>query len=403
MEKQQGVRIGTLIMTMGALISYHVGAGFASGNEVLQAFGSWGPDAVWALGGALAVLIIAGMGTFYICSQMRFESSENAYLFFGGKGFGRFVQAFTFVCLILNTLVMFAGAGTLLNQHLGWPQWMGSVIMGVVSLVVVLGGFKTLERVLGMVGTVILIYLVIFLVIGIFSPNTSMGQAAVATEAVKSGEILQINILAMPPFSWIPGLASHNTAVLTGMTYGSELVFTSFPFMVSLAKSCQNPKEAVWAAVVSSIGYILCVSIVVVLLLFNFDAMINPVTKVMNAFPLLAAIERMWPAASWTYAGLCFAGIFTTISGYLYATSETLFRDKCDSRQCKIYQVVLTIAGLTLGMVIPFSKIINVLFPVRGTVGAIMAIIILVGVIRFKKSKDIEIVEEETIEAFQDN
>lgn len=46
--KSSGNRVNgrTVLTITGALIAYLIGAGFASGNEVLQVFGSWGRKSV---------------------------------------------------------------------------------------------------------------------------------------------------------------------------------------------------------------------------------------------------------------------------------------------------------------------------------------------------------------------
>lgn len=160
-----------------------------------------------------------------------------------------------------------------------------------------------------------------------------------------------------------------------------------------LAKRCRNKKEAFVCGLAGDIGYMFCVCVSLVVLLFNFDCIYDPVTKVMNAFPTLAAVTKLWPAVSWTYALLCFAGVFTTVSGYLFAVVEMVFKDDVTSRNSRIFQVALAVVGILLGGVLPFSTLINILMPIRGVVGLLIIVLIYVALARVKGKTEQKAVE----------
>ena len=383
-KKKNAVSFATVVTITGAVISYRVGAGFASGNECIQIFGSWGQDIGWAIFGATLTLLIGAVGTYLLAYQLQFKGSEDAYKAVGGKKFGRFVQIFTGLSITLNLFTMFAGAGSLLNQHMGLPNWVGSLLVGGIAIISLLGGLKSLEKVLGSVGIFILIYMVVFCVITLFKVTPNMDNIYGAQEAVKAGEIMQVNLFALPPFSWIPGLAEHNNAFINGVVYGSEATFSGFPFLIMLAKKCKTKKEAVVCGIAGDLGYMFCVCISLVVLMFNFECIYNPVTKVMNAFPTLAAVTKLLPSIAWTYAILCFAGVFTTVSGYLFAVDEMVFKEDVTSTKSRIFQVIVAVIGIALGGVLPFSKLINVLMPIRGVVGVLLIVLILVALAHLK-------------------
>ena len=393
-KKDNAVSFLTAMTITGAVISYRIGAGFASGNECIQIFGSWGKDVGWAVLGATLVLLAGAVGVYLLSYQHSFKGSEEAYLAVGGKKFGKFIQIFTGIMLLLNLFTMFAGAGSLLNQQFGLPNWVGSVLVGIVAFISLLGGLKSLEKVLGSLGVIILIYVAIFGVITLLTTTPNMENIYGAQRAVEAGEIMQVNLFALPPFSWVPGLAEHNNAFINGVVYGAEANFCSFPFLIMLAKRCRNKKEAVTCAIVGDAGFMFCVCVSLVVLMFNFDCIMNPTTFEMNPFPTLAAVTKLWPAASWTYALLCFAGVFTTVSGYLFAVDEIVFKENITSKSSKIFQIVLIAVGILLGGVLPFSKMINVLLPVRGVVGFLLVILVFVALARAKKSSPVEDVQE---------
>lgn len=73
--------------------------------------------------------------------------------------------------------------------------------MGIVTFVSLLGGLKSLEKVLGSIGVFIIIYLVVFGVIALATTTPDLDNIYGAKEAVAAGEIMQINLFALPPFS----------------------------------------------------------------------------------------------------------------------------------------------------------------------------------------------------------
>lgn len=399
-SKKSPVSLITAITITGAVISYRVGAGFASGNECIQIFGSWGQDIGWAVLGATLTLLLGAVGTYLIAYQLQFRGTDEAYRAVGGNRFGKFVQIFTGVSILLNLFTMFAGAGSLGRQQLGWPMWVGSLLVGIISIVSLLGGLKSLEKVLGSVGIFILVYMVVFSVITILKVPLNLDNIEGAKDAVEAGQIMQVNLFALPPFSWIPGLAEHNNAFINGVVYGAEATFCGFPFLIMLAQKCRNKKEAVVFGLAGDIGFMFCVCISLVVLMFNFDSIYNPITKAMNDFPTLAAVTKLLPSVAWTYAVLCFAGVFTTISGYMFAVDEMVFKENVTCTKSRIFQVVLCIIGIFLGGVLPFSNLINILLPIRGIVGMLLIVLIYASLARLKgKEKAAEAAKNETVEA----
>ena len=89
MDNKKGISIVTVFAIAGAFISYTVGSGFASGNEVLQFFGSWGvPTCIVALLGAAFITLTSCICLFRIGSAKEFSTTSAAYNYVGGKVLG---------------------------------------------------------------------------------------------------------------------------------------------------------------------------------------------------------------------------------------------------------------------------------------------------------------------------
>jgi uncharacterized membrane protein YkvI len=107
----------------------------------------------------------------------------------------------------------------------------------------------------------------------------------------------------------------------------------------------------------------------------------------MYTFPALAALDQMWPAGSWTYSVIIFVGIFTTAAGYMWVINNWFFAGQEKTKKSQLFIVGMLIFGIVLGGVLPFSAIINFLFPITGFIGIIMTVSLLIKVIRIRREE----------------
>ncbi|CAG9620573.1 YkvI family membrane protein [Sutcliffiella rhizosphaerae] len=121
-----------------------VGAGFATGKEIVQFFTQFG----WI---AIITILISGvlfiwLGTKMMILSNRINASSykefNEHLF--GKAAGTFVNLFMLVILICVGAVMLSGAGAVFEEQLGWSYQIGLFITMLLSVGVVILGVKGL-------------------------------------------------------------------------------------------------------------------------------------------------------------------------------------------------------------------------------------------------------------------
>lgn len=300
---------------------------------------------------------------------------ENDYQWAAGKIPGKIFRLFTDIMVLGCFMLMFSGASNVLHQQFNMPFLLGAILLGIVTLLIVLGGLKKIETVLGYAGIIILAYVAVFAIYTLVGGKSSIENIALIPEAVAQGKIYQANILALFPFSLFPKLASFNTPALEGILYSTQCIIAGFPFYFTLGKGCKSEKQAVCAGVLSGIAFYLCILFVILILTFNFDALINSETGSMFVFPALAAVNKLWSAGGWTYSLLIFAGIFSSAVGYLWVLNDRVFPKEEGTKRSRILILVLTLIGVFVGNKIPFSELINLLFPVTGVVGFIMLLL----------------------------
>ena len=388
MEKKK--EVWKILLIIGGFISYNVGAGFASGNEILQFYACWDKK------GVILSLICGCLLTIWFCAVIFWLGQisakmeiNNIFQWATGKIPGKIFRLITDIMIIGCFMLMFSGAGNVLQQQFKIPLLSGAVILGIATVTVVLGGHKKIETVLGYAGIIILTYAAIFALYTLIGGKSSIENMALIPEAVSQGQILRANILALFPFSIFPRLASFNSPVLEGILYSTQCIMAGFPFYFSLGRRCTSEKQAVCAGVLSGIAFYLCITFVVVILIFNFDALINPETGSMFVFPALAALNKLWTSGGWTYSLVIFTGIFSSAVGYLWVMNERVFPQEEGTKRSKILIASLTLTGVLVGNKIPFSELINFLFPMTGAVGFIMLLLCTWKLIQILREKSI--------------
>ena len=120
-----------------AFVGLVVGAGFATGAEVIQYFVGFGGIGIW--GAVLAGLLVSVGGAVILQLGSAFLAQEHKAVFrsVAHPAMARILDVTVTVTLFAIGFVMIAGAGATLNQQLGWPSWVGAALM--TALVIVTG------------------------------------------------------------------------------------------------------------------------------------------------------------------------------------------------------------------------------------------------------------------------
>ncbi len=372
MEKYiQPLSIKKMLMVGGAYASYTIGAGFATGQEVLQFFGGWGTSANY-----LAVLISLIMTIYfttscYVTGQVQqFENSSECYGYYCGKYVGYFFDFFCLLNVFGIAIAMFSGCGATINQYFGIPVYIGALMLGIVSAGTVMLGLKRVVDVLGLLGIAIIAYVI---VIGIYA---AAANPVALTESVENipqyiadGRVMQAGVLGV-----------HNP-VLSALFYAGLCLIVSVPFLVSLGKQTASRREALTSGIFSGLFFHAGLLLVLIAVLLNIDLIVETGAQI----PLLAAMQHMLPRIAWSFAIILILGIYTTITGYLWLVSGRFAEDK--SKKARIITAVLTGAGIFGGAFIPFNQIINILYPISGLLGCIFVVFIIVKDIKVYLAK----------------
>src|SRR5690625_513785 len=134
-----------------AFVGIIVGAGFASGEEILQYFTSFGH--LGTLGAIVSTALFAylGMSLTRIGSRLQALSHKDAIYTISGRWLGYIVDAILIFTLFGVGVVMVAGAGSSLNQQFGLPVFVGSLILVILMMATML---LKVDKVIAVIGSV---------------------------------------------------------------------------------------------------------------------------------------------------------------------------------------------------------------------------------------------------------
>ena len=135
---------GAAIQIAAVYVGTVVGAGFATGREIVEFFSRFGFIGLISMIMSGYILIFLGSKLMVLSARINAKSYEefNEYLF--GKTFGKIINLLLMIMLIGVCAVMLAGAGAVFEEQLGFSKLSGAVITIILSFIVMIVGIKAL-------------------------------------------------------------------------------------------------------------------------------------------------------------------------------------------------------------------------------------------------------------------
>ena len=324
-----------------------VGAGFASGQEILQFFGYFG---LWgAAGVSLAAFLFGFLGArvMLIAYSIKGSSYREVVDAVGGRWLGPLID-FVITFFLFGILVaMVAGTGAVFEQEFGLPLFTGLALMAALSGATVISG---LGRVIDAISFVTPFLLAAVLGVGFYilfssSVNLTWSSSESAT---------------------LPGW------YLSGLAYASYNLTLSIPILAPMG-TLTDPQTLKKGAFGGALG----LGASALLILLTILATAPEVTGF--EIPMLVAAGRVSPAIRLLYTFVLIAEVYTTAISSLYGFVSRLVTE--DSRWFKPFTLFAAACSLYAGQ-LGFSQIVATVYPVVGIAGFIF----IVTLIKYKKN-----------------
>lgn len=164
---------GSVLQVSFTYVGTVVGAGFATGQEILQFFTRYGWMATLTIGVASALFVWLGIKLMLLAGQLNAKSYEDLNKLLFGPKIGEWVSLFTMVILFGVTTVMLAGAGSVFAEQLKLPYQAGLLFTMALTYLLLIKGMKSILAVNSLVVPMMALFSVTAVIYAYPSPGSS--------------------------------------------------------------------------------------------------------------------------------------------------------------------------------------------------------------------------------------
>ncbi|WP_339229516.1 hypothetical protein NSQ77_05790 [Oceanobacillus sp. FSL K6-2867] len=347
-----------------AFIGAVLGAGFASGQEIMQYFTSFGQIGIF---GSVVVAVLFGITGMLLVSigyRLKAVSHMEVIRKISGRYLGMGYDIVLIFTLFGIGVVMLAGSGPIFNQQFNIPTYVGTILMSALVLITIMAGVKKVIQVLALVTPV---FLLVIVFVNIYSMVTSGGSNG-DMEAIA----VQQHSVSKHWFS-----AAFN--------YVSLVTLTNAAMLFIMGGNESNGKHA---AIGGFLGGLFCGLLVLV---SNIAIYQNIDIVATLQMPTLGLASEISPLLGMVFSITLFGMIYGTAVSMFFSFSSRFFEPK--TKGFNLFSVLSVIVACGLSFY-GFSDLVSIVFPIIGYLGYIFMVTLVVGAFRLKPKKAIPVKED---------
>ncbi|TCK86723.1 putative membrane protein YkvI [Natranaerovirga hydrolytica] len=331
-----------------------IGAGFASGQEMLNFFAIYGFDGIYGLiltGFLFFIVGWAVMELIYIKKVKTFRDFINPITgdFIGGM-LEWAIVGFMFACFC----VMLAGGGALIEQKFSLPYEWGVLLMAICCLGTFVFGAKGVVAINAILAPILLIgSLLLGLYILVFK----------SSEAFQSLSVVLYDV--------------RNNWFTSAIIYISYNLITAIVVLTNLNQYIKNKKIAFYSSLISGMSLGILGIFLGIITIINY----NNIQGI--EIPMLTIVMMYAPSIQYIYIGIILTAMFTTAvaNGYGVLT-------KLNPGKKKNYLTMVTFISVSfLFAQIGFSTMVHNIYPLFGYIGLFELILIVIYFVKYKAKK----------------
>lgn len=334
-----------------------LGAGYVSGQELWQYFGTYGKAGFAGLLLAIILLVAVTVIIMHIAIAGGKESMDEVISPFDSapvKGFFGWAGVFMFFSI---GAIMTAGIGGLAVSLLGIPAWPGCFIVSVLAAFVAFFGLNGMIAVFSLSVPFLIVTAAVICIARICGMNVS---------GISFSEISENRMLGPWPFAAVNYMAFN--------------IYGSIALLSPLAKRVKGGLKGI-AVGISAGGVSLFVIAFLILV-----ALSGTRSAVGEELPMLEIAKMISPAAAWIYGVLIFLAMFgISQSSMVAVVSHLEFKGIVSGRNKVITVAVLGFLNF-LASLLGFSNLIGYAYPVFGYIGSISVILLIINDIKIRRS-----------------
>lgn len=325
-----------------AFIGVIVGAGFASGQEILQFFTSFGTMGI--VGTLVAAILFAfiGMNLTQLGSRLQTTSHQNVIYHICGRYVGIVVDFVITFFLFGVTVVMFSGAGAIFEQQFNIPGYIGSIIMAILTIATVTLSVQKVITLIGAFTPFLLLIVIVITVYSVINYDFSAAEIQAAVTGKNQG-------------------APH--WLLGGLLYVSYNIAAGVAMLTVMGGTVKDEKVAAWGGIIGGLGLGL------LLLLINISMLTQLKEIAAVPMPMLFLANNISPVVGALMSIILLGMIYNTAVGMLYAFTVRFI--KPDTPRFKGSIILFGLVAYAASF-IGFVTLVGTVYPVMGYLGFVL-------------------------------
>ncbi|WP_341300736.1 hypothetical protein MHB44_21035 [Lysinibacillus sp. FSL H8-0500] len=336
----------------GAYVGIIVGAGFASGQEIILYFTSFGLKGVYGALLAAFGFSLVGMCIAQVSSRLRTTSHKDLIYQISGNFMGFLLDLLLSIFLFGVAVIMFAGAGATLQQMFGLPVWLGSICMVVLTVATVMLNVKSIINIIALATPYLLTIVSIIAIYAIATMDLTFVEQAVIAQQTQ---------------------ISTNSWWLTALLYMAFNIGVSFSLLTVMCGAVRNEKVAGIGGVIGGI----LLGALILLIHLSLLAKMNIVIGL--DIPMLALANEIHPIVGLLMTLSLLGMIYNTAVGMLYSFIVRFI----EPSRSNFKRAAIFLGGLGfLASLVGFTTLVSRLYAVMGYVGLVLIIFIVAAWLR---------------------
>jgi uncharacterized membrane protein YkvI len=327
-------RISKVLQIAFTYMGTVVGAGFATGQEILQFFTRFGFTGALTILMATAMFVWLGAKMMLISNDVKAKSYEDVNKVLFGDRFGRWISHFMQLVLFGVCAVMLAGAGSIFSENWNISYQSGLLLTIAGCFLLLRKGMNAILTVNAIVVPIMLLFTVLIIIDTVQTPGSNRWM-------LLTSDFSPFSVWASP-FLY----AAFNLAMAQAV-------------LVPLGAEMKDRKTIVYGSWVGGIG-------IGFMLLAGHVALSVYMPGIQQfAIPMGGIARELGHGIQWIYIFLIFAEIFTTLIADIYGLTLQL---QARVKLSRSVLTVLTLGACYIASQIGFGPLLSTLYPIFGMI-----------------------------------
>ena len=332
-----------------------VGAGFATGQEVLQFFASYGLI-------SFVGVILTGLAIMFIgrqAAKLGYSTHAESHVLplntLFGKKLGLVVDIILAFFLYGLAIVMIAGSGATFNEGFGIHPQIGAIVLIILAFITLLMDFDKIVSIIGVITPVLVIAMFFIATYNVINPMVPLSEVHLYNDVSRT-----------PTGSWW----------FDAITYAGFTLATAFSFLSIMGSESARQSIVRRGAVLGGL------LIMILMLLINFGVLSIIPNAYSVSLPTMQMADNISPWLGTAYSVIIILLIYNSIVGFLFP-----FLARFSRPGTKKYKILLA-SSLVLGYFgtyVGFVELVNIIYPLFGYVGMIIGVMLTVRWVFLKR------------------